>query len=99
MMTDRGLFLSSVPSIDETFGTQDCRRLSKIKDQRLQSEESYILIWYDLTQFDHHNVGSEIPTFYNQELLPIFSEPNLCARNDGNGLKPQYWACRVPTGP
>ena len=43
--------------------------------------------------------GSKIPTFHNQELLEISSEPNLCARNDGNGLKPQYWACRVPTGP
>ena len=31
--------------------------------------------------------GSKIPTFPNQELLEIFSEPNLCARNDGNGLE------------
>ena len=36
--------------------------------------------------------------FHNQELLPIFSEPNFGAKNDGNGLKAQFWARRVPTG-
>ena len=42
---------------------------------------------------------SEVPNFHNQELLPNVSEPNLCPKNDGNGLKVQSWAHRVLTGP
>jgi hypothetical protein len=45
------------------------------------------------------SVGSEIPSFHNQEEVSPVSEPILCAKNDGDSLEVQLWARRVPPGP
>ena len=44
-------------------------------------------------------MGTAIRLFENQEVVDAVSKPNLYAKNNGNGIKAQFWARRVPPGP